>query len=140
MKILFPTDGSECAERAARYIAGTLNRQMKDLYVTLLYVDEPMMDRVVAGLGEAAVARIHRENSEMALKAAHKRLKKAGVAFGEELRVGYVAACVAHAAEKGRYDLVVMGAHGRGTLGTLFVGSVTAKVLAQCKVPVLVVH
>ena len=140
MKILFPTDGSECAERAARFVAGTLHKQTKGLSVTLLYVDEPMMDRVVRGLGEETVARIHRENSESALKAAHKRLKKAGVSFAEELRVGSVAACIAQAAEKGRYDLVVMGSHGRGTLGNLFVGSVTAKVLAQCKVPVLVVH
>lgn len=140
MKILFPTDGSDCAERAARFVAATLHKQARDLAVTLLYVDEPMMDRVVRGLGEDTVARIHRENGEMAMKAAHKRLKKAGVSFGEELRVGNVAACIAHAAEKGRYDLIVMGSHGRGALGNLIVGSVTAKVLAQCKVPVLVVH
>jgi nucleotide-binding universal stress UspA family protein len=33
-----------------------------------------------------------------------------------------------------------MGSHGRGALGNLVVGSVTTKVLASCKVPVLIVR
>lgn len=140
MKILFATDGSACAERAARFIATTLHKQAKDLQVTLFYVDVPMMDRVVAHLGEERVASIHRENSELCLKAAHRHLKKAGVKFTEDHRVGNVASCIARAAEKGKYDFIVMGSHGRSALSNWFLGSVTARVLAECKVPVLVVH
>ncbi|MDP4770616.1 MAG: universal stress protein, partial [Limnohabitans sp.] len=38
------------------------------------------------------------------------------------------------------FDLVVMGSHGHGTLGNLVMGSVATQVLANCKVPVLLVR
>jgi nucleotide-binding universal stress UspA family protein len=47
---------------------------------------------------------------------------------------------VAAAAEKQKFDLVIMGSHGQGTLGNLVMGSVAGKVLAHCKVPVLLVR
>lgn len=37
------------------------------------------------------------------------------------------------------YELVVMGKRGRGAISSLFLGSVTQRVLARCPVPVLVV-
>lgn len=42
-------------------------------------------------------------------------------------------------AERLRADLIVMGSHGRGALYKAFVGSTSEQVLAQSKVPVLVV-
>jgi nucleotide-binding universal stress UspA family protein len=42
------------------------------------------------------------------------------------------------AARKKRCDLIFMASHGRGTLATLLLGSVTQKVLAHSKIPVLV--
>jgi nucleotide-binding universal stress UspA family protein len=36
--------------------------------------------------------------------------------------------------------MVVMGSHGHGLFGNLVLGSVTTKVLAACKVPVLVIR
>lgn len=37
-----------------------------------------------------------------------------------------------------RCDLIVVGSHGRGAAGQLWLGSVTTRVLATCAVPVLV--
>jgi nucleotide-binding universal stress UspA family protein len=42
------------------------------------------------------------------------------------------------AAKKERCDMILMASHGRGELGTLLLGSVTQKVLAHTKLPVLV--
>ena len=42
------------------------------------------------------------------------------------------------AARKKRCDVVFMASHGRGELATLFLGSVTQKVLARSRIPVLV--
>ena len=42
------------------------------------------------------------------------------------------------AARKKKCDLILMASHGRGELATLILGSVTQKVLAHSKIPVLV--
>jgi nucleotide-binding universal stress UspA family protein len=44
-----------------------------------------------------------------------------------------------HAAH-GKFDLVLMGSHGRSALKNVLLGSVTAGVLSESAVPVLVVH
>ena len=77
MKVLFASDGSECSNRAAQYLLKSLRAQVKNLKVTLFYVDMPMLDRVAAALGEERVAQIHREDSDYYLKGVRQRLKRA---------------------------------------------------------------
>ncbi len=140
MKVLLSHDCSECSDRAVKFVAGALNKQVKELRLTLVYVDVPMLDRVAAGLGEEAVTRIHRENTDFALKGARARLKRAGIAFDESRLVGNVAGHIVALAETGKFDVVVMGSHGRTALKNLLLGSVTTQVMAQSTVPVLVVR
>ena len=47
---------------------------------------------------------------------------------------------IAKLAESGKFDLVVLGSHGHGALGNLVMGSVATQVLANCKVPALLVR
>lgn len=140
MKVLFASDGSECSDRAAKYLVKSLRKAVKDLRVTLFYVDVPMLDRVAAALGERRVAEIHRENSDECLRSARRRLKREGVKFDEDHTAGNAAACIGRRAKQGKYDLVLMGSHGRSALKNVLLGSVTARVLSECEVPVLVVH
>jgi nucleotide-binding universal stress UspA family protein len=56
------------------------------------------------------------------------------------VKSGHAAEIIVSAAEKGEFDLIVMGSHGHGTLGNLVMGSVATKVLAQSKVPLLLVR
>jgi len=140
MKVLFASDGSECSHRAAQYLIKTLRAQVKNLKVTLFYVDVPMLERVAAALGEDRVAQIHRENSEEALKGARGRLKRSGIAFDEAHTAGHAAYCISQKAAHGKFDLVLMGSHGRSALRNVLLGSVTARVLSESTVPVLVVH
>lgn len=140
MKVLFASDGSDCSDRAARYLAGTLRRNTVDLHVTLLYVDAPMIGGAASALGERRVAEILRENSEVALRPSRRRLKRARIRFDERHAVGNPAPYIARLAEEERFDLIVMGSHGRTPLGGIVLGSVTQRVLAQCSVPVLIVR
>jgi nucleotide-binding universal stress UspA family protein len=55
-------------------------------------------------------------------------------------RVGSIADGIAEYAEAGRFHLIVMGSHGHGELAGLVLGSVTTRVLARCKVPMLIVR
>lgn len=140
VKLLFASDGSECSDRAARYLVKSLRKAIKDLRVTLFYVDAPMLDRVSRELGERRVAEIHRENSDACLKRARQRFKRAGLKFDEAYTAGNAASCIGKRAREGGYDLVLMGSHGRSALKNVLLGSVTARVLSECEVPVLVVH
>lgn len=47
---------------------------------------------------------------------------------------------IASHADKGGYDLLVLGSHGHGALGRLFLGSTATKAIGLCRVPVLVVR
>ena len=47
---------------------------------------------------------------------------------------------IVKAAKAGKFDLVVMGSHGRTALASALLGSVAAKVLSHSTVPVLIVR
>jgi nucleotide-binding universal stress UspA family protein len=47
---------------------------------------------------------------------------------------------IAALANKGKFDLLMMGSHGHSTLGNLVMGSVATKVMAHCTAPVLLVR
>jgi nucleotide-binding universal stress UspA family protein len=55
-------------------------------------------------------------------------------------KIGNAADNIAAVASKGKFDLLVMGSHGHGTLGNLVMGSVTTKVMAHCETPMLLVR
>jgi nucleotide-binding universal stress UspA family protein len=55
-------------------------------------------------------------------------------------KVGHAGDSIANYATAGGFDLVVMGSHGHGALGNLVMGSVATQVIANCKVPVLLVR
>lgn len=137
MKILLPVDGSTCSTRAARYLT---RHWPADASVTLLNVDLPLRESIAGRLDADSVARFHLDNGTAALKPARRVLAKAGHVFDERMLVGDPGAEIVQLAHRGRYDLVVMGSHGRGALKSLFLGSVVLKVLSGSSVPVLVVR
>ena len=63
-----------------------------------------------------------------------------GVQLKTMTKVGPAGETIAKVAESGKYDLIVMGTHGHGSLGKLVMGSVSTQVLANCQVPVLLVR
>jgi nucleotide-binding universal stress UspA family protein len=140
MKILLAVDGSKPAVLAARRAVALAHTLAHPPQLVLLHADAPLMRQVVAELGPKAAADYHASNAAHAMKAARAVLKRARVAFDEEALVGDPAEVIIRTAERGRFDLVVMGSQGRNALKALLLGSVAAKVLSRCKVPVMVVR
>jgi nucleotide-binding universal stress UspA family protein len=66
--------------------------------------------------------------------------KRHGLHADHVSRVGDAARVVAAMADGDSFDLIIMGSHGHGALAGLLMGSVTMKVLALSKVPVLIVR
>ena len=141
MKILLTTDGSESTKRAAQYLAEHLGTLAAAPDVHVLNVHPPLPYRRAASvLGKKALEGYYAEEAAKALAVATRVLDKAGIAYESGFRVGDVVDEIGKYAKKAGIDLIVMGSRGHGALAGLAVGSVTAKVLAALKTPVLIVR
>ena len=141
--VLLPTDGSKVSRKAIR--AGIRLAKELGAKVTAYYAVEAMpaysygdgyllnatlmkeFDRRAREQGEKVLAEVVK-----AAKAADVRcetlITKPATAYQ-----GIIAA-----AKRQRCDVIFMASHGRGDLATLLLGSVTQKVLAHTRTPVLV--
>lgn len=140
MRILVAVDGSPVAVRAARY-AARLSLALKGIpQVVLLSVDAPLLMAVAVELGVHGVEKYHAENGAFALKAVKSSLNRLHVQYETKLLIGDPAERIVKHAKAGKFDLVVMGSHGRSAFKSLFLGSVTTKVIAHSQVPVTIVR
>lgn len=140
LTILLAVDGGPHSARAAHEVVKLAGMSAVDPEVIVLHVDPPMVTRAMSVLGDEVAASLHAEASEQAIKPAREILQGAGLAIREITRVDEVAQTIIAVAREHGCDLLVMGSHGRSTLKSMFVGSVTAKVLSESDVPVLVVR
>ena len=141
MKILLAVDGSEYSRRAAAYVAqhAGLLAEAPELHV--LHVHPPLPYPGVANIvGKAAIESYQRDESQAALDVAAKALVGSRSAPKLSWCVGDVVEEVGRYVERNAIDLIVVGSHGRGAVSTLALGSVTLKLLAALKTPVLVVR
>ena len=140
MKILLPVDGSDYSKYAAKYLLTHKEVFGEQVSLTLLHVYPALPGHITAHIDKDALASYHEEQVETATAAAGKLLKKAKQDYTVVSKRGEPGEEIAKLAEKGKFDMVVMGSHGRGAFSGLFLGSVARKVLAACKVPVLLVR
>ncbi|WP_395669893.1 universal stress protein [Rhodoferax sp.] len=140
MKILLAIDGSEFSKRLLVYVCNHASLFGKDHQYTLLNVQTALPSRARSALGKEVVEGYYAEESGKVISAADKFLLRHGIGSKGLAKVGPAASTIAKVASQGRYDLLVMGSHGHGALATLVMGSVATQVVAQCKVPVLLVR
>lgn len=139
--ILIPTDGSPLSTQAlekALDFARESNAQ-----VTVLAVIEPLQVFTVYPVGmDIAYAEYEQRANEQAdgILADAKAAATQRDLTCEAVKVQSVdpAGCIVKTAEKHGCDAIVMGSHGRSGFKAFMLGSVTMKVLAGSKLPVLV--
>lgn len=142
MKILVATEGSKPALHAVKY-AVKLLRSLSSTSnaITLVSVhDDVGLRHAKAFVGKDAVADDLRELSEKELKPARKRLDSAGVKHDMEVRTSPVAQEIVRCAKAGKFDLIALGAKGRGAIADLLLGSVAQRVLTMADMPVVLVR
>lgn len=141
MKILVACDGSKPALHAVKY-AIKLMRSLSSTsnVITLISVhDDVGLRHAKTVVGHGAVADYLRELSEKEIRSARKLLDSAGVKHDMEVRTGHVAQEIVRCAKAGRFDLIALGAKGRGAIADLLLGSVAQRVLAMADMPVVLV-
>ena len=142
-KILIPTDGSELAAAAARagiefarqngseviavYIAPEYQYPVSVEIIPPNYPSEEEYEAAMQKTGDEYLADVRQAATAAGLKAT------CITGFSNK-----TAQKIVQMAEEHDCDLIFMGSHGRGGLGQLLLGSVTAKVLSLCEIPVLV--
>jgi nucleotide-binding universal stress UspA family protein len=142
--ILVPTDGSEVSTKATQQavsIAQAMKAKIVGLHVypefhtVVLYEymgPVPMMNRKEYVASAKATA-------ESYLSAVANAAKTAGVGYeGVIVAADRIHEAVIKAAKRKKCDLIIMASHGKKGITGELVGSETARVITNCKIPVLV--
>ena len=141
-KILFPTDGSDAALRAAELVA-RLAEPVVDAFVTVVIAIAPF-EAAESDLDEEVV---RQQNAQITAKA-RRALEMTSAVFARN-RIPYeskiiggkpVSAAIAQEAERGGYDVIAMGSRGMSMQrdDLHYLGSVTERVIRRVSLPVVV--
>ena len=140
MKILLAVDGSRYTKKMLAYLA-THNELFTTKNDYTVFTAQPLLPpRARAAVGKEIVDKYYAEEAEMVLAPVSKFLLRHGIDAKSSWKTGSAGQCICKLATNGKFDLIIMGSHGHGTLVNLVMGSVATQVLAHCQVPVLLVR
>lgn len=145
--ILIPTDGSKLAAKgvkAGMKLARALGAKVTGLYVIFPYVP-PLYNEAalyyVPGLSPEESMKVYENQAKRALQLLQKEAKASGVRCQARFATsGHPWQAILRIARSAKCDAVVMASHGRSGFGGAILGSETTRVLANSKIPVLVVR
>jgi nucleotide-binding universal stress UspA family protein len=142
-KILAPVDYSAnsrvslglAVDLARKFSAGL---EIVHVWDRPTYLTEAMM--TVHGTGERRLTDLIAENAEHDMQTFLTEVPlPSDLPYGHHLLSGDPASELLREIEKGAYDLVVLGTHGRSGLSRLLLGSIAEKIVRHAAVPVLTV-
>lgn len=135
-RILVAVDGSENSKRAAEHAAEIASRN-RDAHVEVLYVLEYDRTRTEFISG-TRVNELHIERQER-LTPIKGAFEKKRVSYEFIIKHGDPSTTIISFANRGGFDLVVIGSRGLNSFQKLVLGSVSHKVARRTKSPVIVV-
>jgi len=145
--ILIPTDGSRLAARGIKAgvrLARALGARVTGVYVIFPYVPTIYGEAAlyyVPGLSPKDGKKLYEKQAKKALDVLRAEAARARVRCSTRyVTSGQPWQAILRAARAAKCDAIVMASHGRGGLGGLILGSETTHVLANSKLPVLVVR
>ncbi|MDL2285739.1 universal stress protein [Desulfovibrio sp. OttesenSCG-928-F07] len=126
-KILFAVDNSDCSRGGIKLAA--MMAKTENAPVLLLHVMAPLPTMTIDENVRLGVEENVRLAAQTLLKEYSDALEAMGVTTELMVGSGQVAEVIAETAKKENCGLIVMGARGQGALSTLFLGSVSHRVL-----------
>jgi nucleotide-binding universal stress UspA family protein len=135
-RILLATDLSPASEGASRQAIDLA----RDLGAKLLILS--VIDPAAHGIPGGRVERMdqRRRSREVAAQAVVIRGREAGVPVSFMVWEGEPGPSIVDVATSEQVDMVIVGSHGRGSMGRLLIGSVSEHVVRNAPCPVLVVR
>ena len=140
MKILLAVDGSDFTKRMLAYVAAHDEWLGAAHQYTVLTVIPAIPPRAAAILDHALIQSYYNDEAENVFAPLRSFFAQGKMAAEFMWKAGPVADTIAATADEGRFSLLIMGTHGHGVLGGLVMGSTTTKVIAQSRVPILLVR
>lgn len=140
MKILVAVDGSSFTKRMLAYLAAHEDWLGTHHEYTVLHVAPALPPRATAVLDKSLLKGYYADEAEKVFKPIRTFFEKQGIPAQFVAKVGSAGDVIADVASKAKFDLLMMGSHGHGTLGKLVLGSVSTKVMAHCETPVLIIR
>ena len=139
LKALVPLDGSSTSESAVRHVVA-LMKAREPMEVHLINVqDEADAPELRRFMKPAEIKRSQLEHGAAALASAKRLLDRAGISYEAHVLIGHPAETIAKFAQRGGFDKIIMGTHGRSGMTKMLMGSVASKVLHLSTVPVTLV-
>jgi nucleotide-binding universal stress UspA family protein len=141
MKIVHPTDFSECATQAEA-VAADLARQLDgELVLVQVLVEAPLYSEgFISRRQVQTVFDAQRKWTEQTLEARAEQLRQSGIKTSWRVQTGAPFEEIVRTAEEERAGMIVMGTHGRSGLNHLLLGSVAERVIRLAPCPVLTVR
>jgi nucleotide-binding universal stress UspA family protein len=139
LRILVAVDGSEYSLRAVEHVL-RLRDSHCDIELHLLNVQMPLESgHVKQFIARESIEEYYRDEGLAQLKGASAALETAGQPCTTHIAVGPIAQTVTRYAAEMKFDLIVIGTHGRTGLRHAVMGSVATEVIKLATVPVTVV-
>lgn len=133
-KILVPIDGSKNSIRgldSAIYLARQCNATITGVYVH--HMPAAYSIHPLGFLG------IKTTKMKKTLESAKTRAAKQGIVFKSKIITGVPGYDIVNFAQKKKFDLIVIGARGLGSVKEVFLGSVSNYVVHKSKIPVVII-
>lgn len=140
MNILLAVDGSPYTRRMLAYLVAHDEWLGPTHHYTVLTAVPPVPARAAAAIDRDTLKGYYDETAEAVFKPIRTFFGKQKIDAKYVAKVGHAAEVIAKLAQGKDVDLLIMGSHGHGSIGSLVLGSVSQKVMAECKTPVLLIR
>jgi nucleotide-binding universal stress UspA family protein len=141
MKILHPTDFSECAAKAQAMAVDLAGKLSGEIVLLQVLVETPLYGESVLNMAKVrSIYDAQRKWAEEALEARADDLRRRGLKASWRAQVGVPFEEIVKIAQEERADMIVMGTHGRSGLNRALLGSVAERVVRLAPCPVLTVR
>jgi len=139
MKVLVAVDGSIYTRRLLDFLVDKFGVMQQPPEFTVVHAVTKVSAHALTVLDRKVLKHYYQDEAARVFRPVHRRFNKIGIEADFIHRIGNPAEVISRTAESGGYDVVVMGAQGANALSRLVMGSVVSRVMAECKVPVLLV-